>query len=187
MAALMKLASEAANTALSPRRAMSLRRDPAETAKEDRYGGEIGEATEREGDDPLGEFGELTSGIEEGFVGDELVQDDLLSDETATLGGLRPRHSEQPGERREYVSEDFLESDFGVPEPGTDGANSQVQKRDQGDEGEEHGADVERELEPDRSTLRCRIQDIDGLVVVLGLRKVFLRGVGFRHEDLGKE
>ena len=85
-----------------------------------------------------------------------------------------------------------LEAELGMAEPGADPAEQAVGERDQGDEGEHHRADRDRELDAGLRALGGGHDDVGRpLLAMLGLvdrrRLEVARGGVVGHDDLGHQ
>src|SRR5262249_196261 len=97
-------------------------------------------------------------------------------------------YAHQPGDRREEYTEDAFERVRKPTEPRNAMYRSEyaVHQGDQRNEGDQHGADVERQLEAVARPARSRINDIDaGLFHFQLHRTAGRRLAGFWHHHFG--
>ena len=87
-------------------------------------------------------------------VGDELVERHPRAEQVADGRRVPPRHAHAPGDRREHPAEDLLQAE-------ADEAEQRVDERDQRQERDQHGADVQRERQALAGTAAGGIDDVD--------------------------
>ena len=95
--------------------------------------------------------------------GDEFVEHELGAEQAARGPRLVPRHADQEHDRLEDVADEPLEAEVGDADQVAEAAEQAVGERDQGDEGEHHRADRDRELDAGLRALRGGHDDVGGL------------------------
>ena len=102
----------------------------------------------------IGEFAEIDEG-------DKFVEDEAGAEELTDVGGVLPTDAEEEGDGGEDPAEKLL---HGGGEPGEEAmqpAEAAIDEGDERDEGDEHGADVEGELEAVAGAAGGGIDDVD--------------------------
>ena len=121
--------------------------------------------------------------------GDELVEHQLLTDEATRLDGFVPRHADDPGHRGEGIAQQQLQRDVFIAEQAADPADDDVAQRDQRDEGQQHAADIDRQLHARGRAGGGGIDDIGRAIDVLAQRffDALGLGLGLRNQHLGHQ
>jgi len=82
--------------------------------------------------------------MDQTHIADELVENQLLSDEVSRNSRLPPRHADQPRQRRERMTDERLQVQLKISKPGHDPTDHAIEQGDQADESNQHGADIDR-------------------------------------------
>ena len=124
-------------------------------------------------------------------VGDKFVDHDLLANQRTHSGGVSPRRADHPGDRGQHVAEDGgqvgrLADGGGQAGDVTDPGQRRIEQGDQGNEGQQHRADVQGKAQAVSGATSSGVNDVGGGLLHFHLdRAAGQRGTGFRHQQLG--
>ena len=160
---------------------------------------EVGEAAQGIGGhgDALGAQQALLDQADQVDISHEFVQDDLGAEEAPEVEGVGGRHADPDGQVAQDHSEDELQGErlaevgreIGVdPQQVAQAGQQVVDHGDAGDEGQQHGAHVQGQVQAVAGAGGRRFDDVGGVLLHLELdRALGHRDLGLGVEDLGDD